>query len=107
MPRYEEMDDLLRRVRERLVNEAASTGPTAALYRPSWDVIRPDDPYERVLACIQALVRDAELLHELLGAEHVHSLSAEQHEHVLSILNSVMQELWSSEVMLRRAGLHD
>jgi hypothetical protein len=107
MPRYDEMDDLLRHVRERLVGESAETEPAAAEPRPSLDVLRQAGQYERVLACAQALLREAESLREALGAEHVHTLSATQHEHVLSVLNSVMKELWSSEVMLRRAALHD
>jgi len=106
MPRYDEMDDLLRHVRERLAGESAETEPVAESW-PSFDVLRQDGQYERVLACTQALLRDAESLREALGAEHVHTLSATQHEHVLSVLNSVMQELWSSEVALRRAALHD
>jgi hypothetical protein len=107
MPRYEGMTDLLRHVRERLVDESAPTEPTAAESRPSLDVLRQDGQYERIVASAQTLMREAELLRELLGAEHVHTLSAAQHEHVLSVLNSVMQELWSSEVTLRRARLHD
>jgi hypothetical protein len=107
MPRYDEMDDLLRHVRQRLVDEVAPTEPAAAEPRPSLDVLPPDGQYDRVLARIQSLLRDAELLREHLGAEHVHTLSAVQHEHVLAALNSVMQELWSSEVMLRRARLHE
>jgi hypothetical protein len=107
MPRYDEMDDLLSRVRERLVGEVDPTETPAVASRPAYDTLQQDRQYEAVLACTQALLRDAESLHELLGSENVHILSAAQQEHVLSVLNSVMQEFWSSEVTLRRAGLHE
>jgi hypothetical protein len=107
MPRYDEMDDLLSRVRERLVDEATPSEPPAAASRPSLDMLQQDRQFEAALACTRALLHHAESLRELLGAENVHTLSAAQQEHVLSVLNSVMQELWSSEVTLRRAGLHD
>ncbi len=105
MPRYDEMDDLLRRVRDRLVDADPEAQPEAA--QPWLSVAAQEDQCERVLACTQALMRDAELLRELVAGEHLHALSAVQHEHVLSVLSSVMQELWSSEVTLRRAELHD
>jgi hypothetical protein len=107
MPRYDEMDDLLSRVRERLVDEAAPTETPAAASRRSFDSLQQDRQYEDVLACNQALLRHAESLRELVSAENAHTLTAAQQEHILSVLNSVMQELWSSEVTLRRAGLHD
>ena len=109
MPRYDEMDDLLRQVRARLgLEETPSESHSPAVEaRPTLETMRESRQYERVMECTQSLLRDAEALRELLGPEHVHTLSATQHEHILSVLNSVLQELWSSEVMLRRARLHD
>lgn len=109
MPRYEEMDDLLQRVRDRLVDlpGETETAPSREESASSWDVVPAEEQYDRVLACTQGLLRDAELLRELLGADYLDTLNAAQFEHILSVLNSVMQELWSSEVSLRRAELHD
>jgi len=109
MPRYDEMEDLLRQVRARLGLEETPTESQspAVESRPTPMAMRESRQYERVMDCTRALLREAEALRELLGPEHVHTLSATQHEHVLSVLNSVLQELWSSEVTLRRARLHD
>ena len=102
MPRYEGMEDLLRRVRERLVDEPAAmeTGTAAHAYPM-------DRTYEQVLTCMQGLMRQAEVLRNTLSAEQIHALSPKQQEHILLELNAVMQELWSSEVLLRRAGLNE
>jgi hypothetical protein len=107
MPRYEEMDDLLRQVRARLGQEEVPTESPEVEARPVLGTMRQDWQYERVITGIQVLLRDAEALRELLGTEQIHTLSATQHEHVLLVLNSVLQELWSSEVTLRRARSHD
>jgi hypothetical protein len=107
MPRYEEMDDLLRQVRARLGQEEVPTESPEVEVRPVLDGVRQDRQYERVMAGMQALLRDAEALRELLGPEQAHTLSATQYEHVLSVLDSVLQELWNSEVTVRRARLHD
>ncbi len=109
MPRYDEMDDLLRQVRACLGHEEAPTESQspAVESRPALEAMRQSRQYERVMDCTRTLLRDAEVLRELLGPEHVHTLSATQHEHILSVLNSVLQELWSSEVTVRRARLHD
>jgi hypothetical protein len=107
MPRYDEMDDLLRHVRARLGHEEVPTESAAVEPQPALDAESQSRHYERVMACTQAVLRDAEALRELLGPEHVYTLSATQHEHVLSVLSAVLQELWNSEVTLRRARLHD
>ncbi|HEY8684080.1 MAG TPA: hypothetical protein VIO57_00580 [Chloroflexota bacterium] len=107
MPRYDEMDDLLRQVRARLGQEEAPIESPAVEARPTRDAVQQNRQYERVIECTHALLRDAEALRELLGPEHVYTLSAGQHEHIQSVLNSVLQELWSSEVTLRRVRLHD
>ncbi|HEX6510493.1 MAG TPA: hypothetical protein VF221_22925 [Chloroflexota bacterium] len=105
MPRYEEMDDLLQRVRNRFAERPADAEQSREMGRPSVDVLKADGQYEGAVACMQALVRDAESLRDLLSSEHAQSLGSKQHEHLLSLLNSVLQELWSSEVLLRRAAL--
>lgn len=107
MPRYDEMDEVLRHVRERLTGEAARTEEAIPAPQPSRDSGWGNGQYDRIVACAQSLLRDAEQLRELLDAEHIHTLSSAQHEHVLSALNAVMHELWSAEVMLRRARLHE
>lgn len=107
MPRYDEMDDLLRHVRARLGPEKAPPESPTVESRPALDVRSQNQQYERVIDSTQAVLRDAEALRELLGLEHIYALNATQHEHILSILNAVLQELWSSEVTLRRARLHD
>lgn len=109
MARYDEMDDLLRQVRARLGHEEAPAKSQlpAVESQPPLEAVQQSGQYERVMDCTESLLRDAEALRALLGPEHVHTLSATQHEHILSVLNSVLQELWSSEVTVRRARLHD
>jgi hypothetical protein len=101
------MDDLLRRVRERLGDGTSAPERSDTTAWPILDVLQPEEPYERAVASIQSLLREAESLHGLLSAEYVKTLTAEQHHHLLTVLNTVMQELWSSEVTLRRAGLYE
>jgi hypothetical protein len=109
MPRYDEMDDLLRRVRARLGPEEAPTEFQAPVVesRPALEAARQSRQYERVMDCTQSLLHDAEALRALLSPEQIHTFSATQHEYILSVLNSVLQELWSTEVTVRRARLHD
>lgn len=106
MPRYDEMDDLLRRVRNRLVGTETESEDAPPARLPI-GLQRDEDQYERVLACTQALLNQAELLRELTGMEALSDWSAAQREHVLTVLARVVRELWSAEVAVRRAGLHD
>ena len=106
MPRYDEMDDLLRRVRDRLVETAAETRDASEARSPL-NLQRDDDQYERVLACMQALLHQAEVLRELTEMAELSGWSASQREHVLTVLAGVARELWNAEVTVRRAGLHN
>ncbi len=105
MARYEDMDDVLRRVRERMVEVSQPSTCEEREVTPSFDVLHQEDHYERVEACVQTLTASSELLRELLASEHLAEFSSAQHSHLLSALNSILQQLWSSEVSLRRAAL--
>lgn len=107
MPRYEEMDDLLRRVRERLVDGLPERAVVDAKPQSSPPVFSLEGQYECALECMQALLRTAEALREHVGAECAQTFTQEQHEHLLSLLSAVMRELWSSEVALQRVGPFD
>jgi hypothetical protein len=107
MARYEEMDELLDRVRRRLVDRPQSAENQESEPTRLFDVVPRDDRFDQIMACTQMLMASAESLRELLASDTEGALTSEQQKHILSVLNSVLQELWSSEVSLRRAALSD
>ncbi len=102
MPRYEGMDDLLQRVRDRLevVNPGleAQTGAPAVPGRAD----RPErnERYESTLEVLLLLLRDAEQLGELVLPEDLYGLTREQREDLESILAKVLHQLWSCKAAL-------
>ena len=69
MPRYDEMDDLLRQVRARLgLEEIPTESQSPAIeVRPAPDAVQQSRLYERVMTCTEALLHDAEALRALLS----------------------------------------
>jgi hypothetical protein len=101
MPRYEGMDDLLQRVRDRLgvmdLEEGSGADASAvpdASYR--------NEQYESALEVLLLLLRDAEQLGELVTPERLYSLTGEQHDDLQSILSKALRQLWSCKAALER-----
>jgi hypothetical protein len=97
MPRYEGMEDLLQRVRQRLgvVDAEAEAGESA----PSAD---HNLHYTATLEMLLLLMRDAEKLHGLLEPEHSRRLTEQQHDELMATLGKVLRELWRCKAALER-----
>ena len=101
MPRYEGMDDLLQRVRDRLGVMDPQADPDADVP----DLVNASsrsEQYESILEVLLLLLRDAEQLGELVAPERLYSLTGEQHEDLQSILSKALRQLWSCKAALDR-----
>jgi hypothetical protein len=101
MARYEEMDEILQRVRMRLAQERVGPSATAIRPLPTMTVPLSDRTYEEILAAMQHLLSDAEQLTERLDAEAARNLEPQQRGHLVSRLGDVVQELRNCEAALR------
>jgi len=97
MPRYEGMEDLLQRVRQRLgvVDAEVEAGENV----PSAD---QNLHYRATLETLRLLTGDAEKLHELLEPGHSRPLTEEQHDELMATLGRVLRELWRCKAVLER-----
>ncbi|GAC1320293.1 MAG: hypothetical protein NVS2B16_08530 [Chloroflexota bacterium] len=107
MARYEGMDEILQRVRERLEGaEESSVGLTgehstrthAPLHQQACETAREN---------LLSLVRDAERLRQTLTTGHFDDLSREQHNDLQSMLGTALQELLRCEALLKRLSPPD
>jgi hypothetical protein len=103
MARYEGMDEILQRVRQRL-QEPAPVGNDLlpAAEPPPGTVARQEQQFVRVMDVAGMLQRQAETFSELLSPEYVRSLTDGQQQHLLAALGAVLHELWGVEDVLQR-----
>lgn len=102
MARYEGMEDLLQRVREHLEVEGDAAMSPSGPAGSSANLLTREQPYESALENLLLLLHDAEQLRERLTPGRLHALPKEQHDDLQSLLNKVLQELWSCEAALQR-----
>jgi len=80
MRRYEDMDDLLRRVRERLAVDPPAGGPQSESEPPA------DENYTALLNQTILLYHEAEQLRGLLDSGQAATLSAQEREELLGLI---------------------
>lgn len=97
MARYDGMDELLDRVRGRLVEERQPDVETAGA---NLEVLTAE--YEVALHRILTLLHDAEQLHTTLKGPEYRDMPMGQVEGLLSILDKVQRELRRGEAALQR-----
>lgn len=107
MARYEGMEDILQRVRDRLGQPEENTVGTPPEPAVHLTVQPHEQQYLRTLDAVRALFQHAEGLREVLSSEYVATLTQEQQDHLLLILRQALQELWSVEGELLRRAPHD
>ena len=95
MTRYEGMDDLLHRVRERL-------GVAERAVDPPLEPHHQRQAHATAHETLQQLRRDAEQAHALLEVERPRALTEEEYEELRVILGKVLRELWQCRVALER-----
>lgn len=101
MARYEGMDELLQRLRERLaVAEPKSKHANAA--SASTTVDRGDRHYADILEGLLLLMREAEQLRARMAPELLDALTEEQRGDLLTILGKLLRELWVCRAALER-----
>lgn len=105
MARYEGMDELLQRVREHL--DAAEPPASGSQAGPIPGFPSGEQPYESALENLLLIMHDAEQLRGRLTPGRVHAMSREQHDDLQSILNKVLQELYSCDAVLQRFRVPD
>ena len=101
MPRYEGMEDLLQRVRQRLgvVDAEAEAGESALSADQNLH-------YRATLETLRLLMRDAEKLRALLEPGDLRRLTEEQHDELMATLGKVLRELWRCKAVLERVTPH-
>lgn len=100
MARYEGMEELLQRVRERLgVEEIEREGPSKVITPQSE---QPNVPYAELLEAVLLVLRDAEQMSDLAVSTRVAAMTDEQRGDVLDILGKTLRELWRSKAALER-----
>lgn len=104
MARYEGMDEILDRMRQRLL-EAGASGeePRQTAFVPAAAVWKPDAAYTEILDCMLGLLREAERLEGLLRHGHVHALSCKQGEALRASLANVLSALLTCEELLHQS----
>ena|SRR5438270_7462136 len=107
MARYEGMDDILQRVRDRLGGSEGEPRPTPPQPTPPFPVPIRQRQYLQTVDAAQAVLQSAEMLKELLSIEYVETLTPEQHEHMITTLGKIFHELWSIEGALQRRAPYD
>jgi hypothetical protein len=100
--RYEGMDEMLQRVRERLgqpETPSEEAAPPAVL-----DLAVPfrEQQYFKALDQARALLNGAEQLRDLLRPEYLGTLAPEQQHQLVNLLVQTLQELKSVEDALQR-----
>jgi hypothetical protein len=100
MARYEGMDTLLGRVRQTLGVMAPMNSMEAGTPEPA----PPDPHFEAVLSQAGSLLRDVELLRELVAARKTGRFSLEQEIQIGTILTRVRQSLRRCEAALEDGG---
>lgn len=103
MARYEGMEELLQRVRDRL--GGPGTPPDDRIREGIPRLVLPlhEQQYFLAIDATQAIARQADALRELLSPEFVRTLSSQQHENLLAAVDGVARELWSVEGALQQA----
>lgn len=96
MTRYEGMEDLLQRVRDRLgVLEPLEVAVDEGL---------GEEQYASMLETVLLVVRDTGQLRAGFTPERLRTLTPEQREDLLSLVSKSMRELWSAKTALERAA---
>ncbi|GAC1639858.1 MAG: hypothetical protein NVS4B2_29340 [Chloroflexota bacterium] len=98
MSRYEGMEDLLQRVRDRMEMAAVAPHPALVFAR---DIPSPTS-YERLLEMALLTLHHTEQLRDVLNSENA-ALTPEQHGDLTAILGKVDRQLEWSRAALQRA----
>src|SRR5206468_8104105 len=110
MARYEEMDELLDRVRERMAKRPAPVERTPEEAR---SLLRlrlqdtQDTPEPNLVEAMQGLLNVAQGLHDLLAPESVEALPPAQQQELLSLLRKVLYELRTCQNALQGPARQD
>src|SRR5579884_3326276 len=99
MARYEGMDDLLARVRERLGVDGVQE-PAARPTPPRRETVQRDEQYTRALESALLLVRDVQTVGEQLTRELVEALTQEQRDELAGLITRAIQALRDHETAL-------
>jgi hypothetical protein len=101
--RYEGMEEMLQRVRERLGQpEAAAPEESSSPAVLDFDIPYQEQQYFRALDQARALLSSAEQLRDLLRPEYLGTLAPDQHEQILRIVNEIALELKGVEEAVQR-----
>ena len=101
MPRYEEMDDLLQRVRKTLGAEPRPE--TAPNPLPAGGVHVVNVPFVDARESLTCILGDALRLQASLTEDATGSLARSEHDELMTLLGKVLHELWLCESALRRS----
>jgi hypothetical protein len=107
MARYEEMDELLERVRERMAKRPAPVEPSAEEARSLLRLRMQDAPEPNLTEAMQGLLNVARGLRDLLAPESVELLPSAQQEELLVLLRKVLHELQTCQNALQRPAPQD
>jgi hypothetical protein len=102
MARYEGMDEMLQRMRERLGQPEMPLEDPATSTVLEFPVPFREQQHFRALDQARALLNGAEQLRDSLRPEYLGTLAPEQQEQLLSLLGQILQELRSVESALQR-----
>lgn len=98
MPRYDEMDDIVRRVRDRLVQgRPADVAPGL----PFSAHATGRDDYAEAVELIMLALRHAQQLHEHLNPDAIHCITSDEHDDLVNLLGRVIRELQSCQAGLQ------
>jgi hypothetical protein len=101
MARYEGVDEILQRVRDRLQAPETATEQPPPEPVPAFTVTMHEQQYVRALDAISTLQHHAELLRDALSSEIASVLTPDQHEHLRRQLGQALHELWAVEEALQ------
>lgn len=101
MPRYEEMDSLLQRVRKTLGTESQPDAVPSPL--PTGGIHVANAPFTEARESLTCMLREAGQLQASLTEDLTRSLARAEHDELITLLGKVLHELWECESALKRS----
>jgi hypothetical protein len=107
MARYEEMDKLLKGMRERLGVRPSNPQPEVPAERSPAPPRPKESEYASLAIQLSTLQRESERLRRLLTPDHLESLTPAQRSDLVALLGQVMDELQRCEGSLAGIVYHE
>jgi hypothetical protein len=111
MPRYDEMDEIIGRLRKRVDNSPDDTPSRpepevrGARRKPLIGIANP--AYEQAVELMTRILRDTERAQEMLAEMPEESLTAREHETLVGLTGRARKELWRCENALGRLAPYE